>query len=268
VKLGGQVFCGYDDPDAWARWAVDFGYQAVNPPFGPEADAETRASFVALCRRHGLVIAEVGVWNNPLSGDAAAIEKCKACLQLAEDLAAACCVNIAGSRGELWDGPDPRNLDDDTFDMIVAQTREIIRAVEPKRTVYSLETMPWVIPDSPETYLRLIQAVDMPGFGVHLDIVNMINRPERFFRNADFSRRCVELLRPWIRGVHLKDMRMAPKLTVHLDECPPGDGQLDLRAMLDALATLPDETPVLLEHMHAQADYERALAHVRGLLGG
>jgi sugar phosphate isomerase/epimerase len=64
----------------------------------------------------------VGVWNNPLSPDettrATAIERCKACLDLADRLGARCCVNIAGSRGQKWDGPSEKDLTTETFDMI------------------------------------------------------------------------------------------------------------------------------------------------------
>lgn len=267
MRLGGQVFASYDDPEAWARKAKGYGYGAVNPPFGPDADADTRQGFVALCARHDLRIAEVGVWNNPLDADPErrkeALDKAKRCLQLAEDLGAACAVNIAGSCGDRWDGPYAANLSQDTFDLIVEQVRDILRAVDPKRTAYTLETMPWVFPDSPETYVDLIRAIDHPGFGAHLDIVNMIVSPRLYFGNAEFSRHCVETLRPWIKGVHLKDMAIRPDLTVHLEERVPGDGGLDLGAMLRALDTLPADTPVLLEHMHSEEDYLRAGEHVR-----
>ncbi len=266
MKLGGQVFSSYDDPEAWAVAAKAAHYGAVNPPFGPEADAAKRNEFRALCNRHGLVIAEVGVWNNPLTKDAdarkIALDKAKACLQLADELGAACAVNIAGSCGDRWDGPFAENFSEETFDLIVEQVREILRAVKPTRSCYTLETMPWVFPDSPETYLRLIQAIDDPGFAVHLDIVNMITSPRLYFNNAAFSRHCVELLGPWIKGVHLKDQGISQDLTVHLEERVPGEGGLDLGAMLKALDRLPATTPVLLEHMHHQDDYVRATAHV------
>ena len=269
MRLGGQVFAASDNLNEWALAAKRAGYGAVTPPFGPEASAELRNEFVEVCARQDLVIAEVGVWNNPLTNDPAAradaLEKAKRCLQLAEDLGAACAVNIAGSCGDRWDGPYAENFSADTFDLIVEQVREVLRAVQPKRTAYTLETMPWVFPDSPETYLELIRAIDDPGFAVHLDIVNMITSPRQYFNNAEFSRHCVETLRPWIRGVHLKDMAIRPDLTVHLEERVPGEGGLDLGAMLEALSTLPEGTPVLLEHMHHEDDYVRATAHVKEL---
>ena len=47
--------------------------------------------------------------------------------------------------------------------------REIIDAVRPTRAFYTLEPMPWAYPDSVDSYLRLIAAIDRRAFGVHLD---------------------------------------------------------------------------------------------------
>ncbi|MCW5942113.1 MAG: TIM barrel protein [Fimbriimonadaceae bacterium] len=270
MKLGGPTFGPTDDLDAWAREVLAFGYEAVNPPFGPETSAETRSAFLRLCETNRWVVAEVGVWNNPLAEDPVtrrdALDRCVACLELAEDLGARCAVNIAGSRGDVWDGPDVRNLDEDTIDLIVEQVRHIVDAVRPKRTFFTLETMPWIFPDSPESYLRLLDAVGRPAFAVHLDVANMIHSPPRFFGHAAFARRCVETLGPWVRSVHLKDLALSPRLTVHIDERAPGDGELDLGAMVRAMRVLPDDTPLLLEHLSGPDECGRAVAHVRRIL--
>src|SRR5690606_1607772 len=107
----------------------------------------------------------------------------------AEQMGAQCCVNIAGSRNAAkWDGPHAENLTEETFDMIVASVRQIIDAVQPTRTYYALETMPWIFPDSPESYLRLIKAIDRKAFGVHLDPVNLVNCPARAYDTAALIR--------------------------------------------------------------------------------
>ena len=56
-----------------------------------------------------------------------------------------------------WDGPHPDNLSRETFALIVDTVREIIDAVEPRRTFYTLEPMPWSLPDSPDSYLELLR---------------------------------------------------------------------------------------------------------------
>jgi sugar phosphate isomerase/epimerase len=177
------------------------------------------------------------VWNNMLDPDparrAANLEANVRALALADDVGAACCVNIAGSfHPTSWDGPHPRNLSQEAFELTVQNVRWIIDAVDPKRALYTLETMPWVIPDSPDSYLRLIEAVDHPMFGVHLDPVNMI--------------------------------RLHDRLTVHLDEVRPGQGALDYRVFLQQLDRLPGDVPLLLEHLPRE-EYPAARDYVMGV---
>ncbi len=142
--------------------------------------------------------------------------------------------------------------------------RQIIDTVKPKRTFYTLETMPWVIPDSPDSYLKLIEAVDRPMFGVHLDPVNLINCPARYYHNADFLRECFSKLGPWIVSCHGKDIIMRDQLTVHLDEVRPGLGALDYKVFLQELSRLPGDVPLILEHL-APDEYPLAREYVVGV---
>ncbi|MDF2440420.1 MAG: hypothetical protein JWN98_1404 [Abditibacteriota bacterium] len=267
MRLGGPVFESCDTPQAWVQAVEKLGYRAAGCPLEPQADDQTVRAYAEAAREADIVIAEVGAWSNPLSDDTqtrrAAIEKCQNGLDLAERISARCCVNIAGSRGAQWDGPYPDNLSDETFDMIVEVTREIIDAVQPTRTVFALETMPWIFPDSPESYLRLIHAIDRPQFGVHLDPVNMINSPSRVFSNADFLRECFRLLGPHIRGCHAKDIAISGRLTVHLDEVRPGLGALDYATFLRELNQLDPDTPLILEHLPNAEEYRMAAEHIR-----
>lgn len=269
MRLGGPVFGTFDDPDAWAGAAVAAGWRAVYCPVNADADDQTVAAFASAAARNDLVIAEVGAWSNPLSPDptvaADALEHCCRQLDLADRIGARCCVNIAGSRGAKWDGPSPLDLLPETFDQIVDLVRAIVDRVRPSRTFWTLETMPWMFPHSPETYVDLIRAVDRDRFAVHFDPVNMINSPVLCFDNAALVRRSVELLGPWIRSVHVKDIRLAENLTVHLDEAAPGDGCLDFPVLFDTLSPLDADLPLMLEHLRTEDEYARAAAHVRGI---
>ena len=81
-------------------------------------------------------------------------------LQIADEIGAGCCVNISGAKGEIWDGPYPGNYSKETFDQIVETVRYIIDQVKPENTFYTLEPMPYMLPDSPDSYLELIRAID------------------------------------------------------------------------------------------------------------
>lgn len=269
MRLGAPIFQPYTDPASWVAAVQAKGYGAAYCPVKPDADLALITAYRQAAQRANIVIAEVGAWSNPLSPDpgerAAALDKCKAGLLLAERIGARCCVNIAGSRGAKWDGPHPADLTEETFALLVSTVREIIDAVQPRQTVYALETMPWMYPDSVASYQRLIKAIDRPGFGVHFDPVNLVNSPQRYFENAALIRECVAALGPAMRSVHLKDIQLANRLTVHLDEVRPGQGGLAINTLLRELHQLAPDLPVMLEHLPSEADYDLAAAHVRAV---
>ena len=269
MRLGGPVVGDCSDPAGWIAALRRHGYRAAYCPPGLSAgDSQVRA-FVRAAAQADIVIAEIGAGSNPLSPDpaerSAALAHCQAQLALADEFGARCCVNIAGSRGTHWDGPHPLNLTDETFDLIVETVQCIIDAVRPTRTCYALETMPWSFPDSPESYVRLIQAIDRPQFGVHLDPVNLVSSPQRFFANASLIRACFKQLGASIKSCHAKDIALSRRLTVHLDEVRPGLGGLDYRTFLTELARLDPDTPLMLEHLSAEDEYVAATAYIRGI---
>jgi len=266
--LGGPLPGKPSSPESWIGALRELGYRAAFCPLEPQSDDKTVRSYEEAARKAGIVIAEVGAWSNPLSPDdterAKALETCRLGLDLADRIGARCCVNISGSRGKVWDGPDPANLTRSTFEMIVDSCRSIIDAVHPARTFFTLETMPWMYPDSPDSYLDLIKAVDRKAFAAHLDPVNLVCSPQRYFGNGDLIRECFDKLGPWIKSCHAKDIQLRNSLTTHLDEVAAGEGGLDWPAYLTELKKMPD-VPLMLEHLKTPAEFARAAAYVRDL---
>lgn len=269
MRLGGPIFRKYDNPEAWVGAVKAAGYRAAYCPVGPEAGADAVGAYAQAAAQADLVIAEVGAWSNPLSPDdavrAAALDKCRKALALADAIGARCCVNIAGSRGPKWDGPHADDLTPATFDLIVETVRAIIDAVKPTRACYALETMPWMYPDSADSYLALLKAIDRRQLAVHLDPVNLVNSPQRFFGNGALIRECFAKLGPWIKSCHAKDIALGNSLTVHLDEVRPGLGGLDYRVFIQELGKLPDDTPLMLEHLKTEEEYRLAGVHIRSV---
>jgi sugar phosphate isomerase/epimerase len=182
IRLGGPLFEHLGDPESWVSALKKAGYRAAYCPVGPEAGEDLIRAYKTAASRHDIVIAEVGAWSNPLSPDPEeadrAIEKCIQGLRLADQIGARCCVNISGSRNKnYWAGPHPDNLTAETFEMVVEITRKIIDAVKPTRSYFALEAMPWSFPDSADTYLQLLRAIDRERFGVHLDPTDAWPRP-------------------------------------------------------------------------------------------
>jgi sugar phosphate isomerase/epimerase len=269
MRLGGPVYGDCSTPEAWVQAVRSRGYSAAFCPVGPDAPDDVVEAYERAAAKAGIVMAEVGAWSNPISPDpeirAKALALCKERLALAERIGARCCVNIAGSLGDKWDGPHPLNLSDEAFELTVETVREIIDAVQPTRTFYTLETMPWVFPDSADSYLRLIEAIDRPQFAVHLDPVNLVSSPQRYYHTGALIRDCFEKLGPYIKSCHAKDIKLADRLTVHLDECRIGLGAMDYRAYLTELARLDPDTPLMLEHLPSAEEYALAAAHVRSV---
>lgn len=271
IRLGGPVFTDWQDPDAWARAHVDWGYRAAYCPKLPPDQADRIDEIARSCQKHDIVLAELGVWVNLIDPDQrqrrANLDQMARSLALADRAGVKCCVTFAGTResGQPW-GPCRENFSPETFERIVRTLRDLLEDVQPRRTRLALEMMQTCPPDSAENYLEIIRAVDHPAMGVHLDPVNILMTPRDAACNGPVLRSCIETLGPWIASCHAKDLRVEPGLALHINECPPGTGWLDYRAYLQALAGLGRDVPLMLEHLPGPETYARARDYIAALL--
>jgi sugar phosphate isomerase/epimerase len=270
IRLGAPLFEKYSNPDEWVKAIKRLGYTAAYCPVQPGEKTDVIKLYEQAALKADIRISEVGAWCNPLDPDEtkarAAIEKCIRSLELAEIIGAGCCVNISGSRNsDHWAGPHKDNLTKATFDQIVEITRKIIDSVHPKRTFFTLETMPWSYPDSVDSYLELIKAIDRKEFAVHFDPVNLINTPEKYFHNGEVIKDAFKRLGKWIKNCHAKDIRINEEIySVRFDEVRPGLGLLDYGVFLVELAKL-EQVPMMLEHLETEAEYSLAASYVRSV---
>lgn len=267
VRLGGPIFEGHDDPFELARAHRKLGYRAAYCPSVSIEDRQRINEIEKAFSSEDVVIAEVGVWVNMLDINEERrkqnIEAVCRGLALADEVGALCCVNIAGSfNPEQWDGPHPDNISEKAFSMTVDNVRYIIDSVKPKRAKFVLEMMPWVIPDSPDSFLELIDAIDRKEFGVHLDPVNLINSPRRYYENSKLLEECFSKLGRWIVSCHAKDTILSQQLTTHISETRPGKGSLDYKTYLKGLDSLPQEAPLLIEHLSSKEEYDLAREYI------
>ena len=260
IRLGGPSFAKTEDPEALALAHRKLGYGAAYCPNVALNDTARISALRDAFAKHDVVIAEVGRWCNLLDPDP---EKRRKNLQtvtdglaLAEAVGARCCVDIAGSFNETsWFGPHPDNLSPKHFDASVENARKIVDAVKPKRARFAYEMMGWAFPDSPDSCARLVKAVDRPAFGVHLDICNLINSPEKFYRNTALLNECFDKLGHWIVSCHAKDLTWDIEMNIHFREVVPGKGSLDYATYLRRLAQLPQNPPLMIEHLANAEEY-------------
>jgi len=263
IRLGAPVFGAPQDPEALALAHKKLGYRAAYCPGVSLDDKDRIRAMREAFEKHDVVIAEVGRWCNLLAADPAKraenLKRVTEGLALADAIGARCCVDIAGSfNPDLWYGPHPKNLSQEFFDATVENARKIIDAVKPTRAKFCFEMMGWALPDGPDSYARLLDAVERDAFGVHLDACNLVNSPERFYRNTALLDECFDKLGPHIVSCHAKDVAWEVEMQIHFREVTLGEGKLDYPTYLKRLAALPGDVPLMIEHMKGAEEYDKS----------
>jgi sugar phosphate isomerase/epimerase len=267
IRLGGPSFAKTEDPEELALAHRKLGYRAAYCPGVALKDTDRIKALSEAFGRQDVVIAEVGRWCNLMEADPERrrknLESVTEGLALAEAIGALCCVDIAGSFSRTsWFGPHPENLSQAYFDAAVENARKIIDAVKPKRARFTYEVMGWALPDGPDSYVRMIKAVERPAFGVHLDPCNLVNSPARFYQNTALLNECFDKLGQWIVSCHAKDLTWDVEMNVHFREVAPGKGSMDYTTYLKRLAELPQNAPLMLEHLATAEEYAGAREHI------
>ena len=270
LRLGGPIFLKSDDPAELAQEHVRLGYRAAYAPKVEVNDADRIKAIIKEFAARDVVIAEVGGWCNMLDPDPEKRRKNLAHVQdrlaAAELLGARNCVNIAGSYNpHYWCGPDPRNITEEFIDATVENCRHVIDAVKPTRTKFSIEMMPFNFPTGPDDYLKLIKKVDRKSFGVHLDVCNVMNSPEKMYNNSAVIDECFRKLGAHVISCHAKDLAWEDYVQVCLREVIPGRGQIDYKAYLRGLAGLPIDAPLMLEHLKTAEEYDEGRHHIQSV---
>ena len=253
--------------EAWAQKHVELGYGAA---FWPQDTADCRSAdgeieaYHQAAGRHGLVIAEVGIWNNLLERDPAKqrenMEYAIGQLRLADRVGARCAVNIGGSfNADCWYGPHKDNLSERTFDEIVDLIQQVIDTAMPQNTYYTIEPQGWLIPHDIRSQAKLIERVNRSCFAVHVDMCNLVNSMEKAYATGDLVRDFFREFGGLIRSVHAKDLIIENHvLSFRLREVIPGQGMFDHESLLRCCDALDRDLPVLAEHLDTREEYLQA----------
>lgn len=272
MYLGISSSLVHTSPQEWANKHKSLGLKSVVFPVDCNAGEEKIMAYKKAADDAGLVIAEVGVWKNTLAADLAerakwidyAVEQ----LKMADRIEARCCVNVVGTPyGPRWDGGYRENFSQEAWKMAVNMIQEIIDRADPIHTKFSIESMPWMIPSSPDEYLCLMKDVNRPQFGAHLDVVNMITSPDRYFFNNKFLDECFEKLGEKICSCHLKDIRLKEEYTFQLQECACGQGTLDIPRYIRLASAVRNDMPMIIEHLTTDEEYIESVKWVTTLQG-
>ena len=272
MRLGTSSPLKHDSAEEWAKNQIALGCRAVVFPLSSDDPEDKIKEYVDAAKANDLLIAEVGIWRNAMSLDPKDRKEqrdyCVRQLQLADRIGARCAVNVAGAIGPRWDGHYKENFTIETRAQIVKMVQEIIDRAEVTDAYFTLEPMPWMIPTGPEDYVRLIDDVNRDRFAVHMDIINMTNSFDRYYKAESFVDRCAELLGNRIRSCHIKDVHLKEEYTFQLEECAPGKGEYPLRYYVQKMSSLDPDMPVILEHLNTDEDYIKYMNYLKEVLYG
>ena len=254
MRLGGPIFRKVDrfEEEVALHKKLGFGAAFCKYVEGQSLRDEYKQAFAEA----DIVLAEFGAYGiNILDTDKLLRQKnideiCRR-LEYSDEMGVRCCVIYGGSvETGGWGNANPLNMSEKSYAETVRVVQDIVDRVKPEITKLVMETESYLLPDSPEVYARLIEAIDRPGFAVHLDPVNIISSPWRFYNNAQFIKNCFALLGPWIVSCHAKDLNMPPKhATIQIDETFIGDGVLDYKTYLLEIDKLNPAPTMMIEHL-------------------
>ena len=272
MRLGISSQLKHSSPEEWARQQAELGCRAVVFPVQSNEPEEKIDAYKRAADEHGLLIAEVGIWRNALASDpverAENRDYCVAQLKMADRIGARCAVNVAGAFGPIWDGGYHENFSVEARKKTVEMIREIIDRAEVKRTYFTIEPMPWMIPTGTLDYMWLMEEVDRDKFAVHMDIINMVNSMQRYFEAEELINDCANLIGRSIRSCHIKDVHLKREYTLQLEECPPGCGEFPLKYYVKKMHELDPDMPIILEHLKTDEEYLKYFEYLKGELNG
>lgn len=255
MRIGGPIFRKVEDLGEEVELHRKLGFGAAFCRY--VQDPAKRSEYKQAFAEADIVLAEFGAYGiNILDTDPTVrqqnIDEICRRLAYADEMGALCCVIHGGTvETGAWGNANPLNMSEKSFAETVTIVQNIVDRVQPRTTKLVMETESYLLPDSPEVYVRLIEAIDRPGFAVHLDPINIIASPRRFYFNAQFIKMCFALLGPWIVSCHAKDLNMPPKHpTVRIDETFIGDGVLDYDTYLREINKLNPAPTLMIEHLN------------------
>ncbi len=245
-----------DVTPALAARVRELGFSGIFSRFG---DNDPHTTTEAQCRRARAVLDEAGLamyqctgyWQCLFHPDDAqrreAVRTLQAALRVASWLGARGIDTGPGSlspRGPWF--PHPDNWTADARQRLIVSLRECAPVAEECGVFLSLEGHQLVVLDSAATMREVLDAVDSPMVKCDFDPVNWITL-RTVFATGPAITEMVATLGPQIVSAHAKDVTIADRLVVHIDNVAAGTGILDYPTFLRLIEDLNPSYPVIVE---------------------
>ena len=248
--------------DAVAEKLDLYGLSAIVAPLRtPEMSDDECSEFGEKAKSLGLVISEVHFLKNLFAPDGDArelrVQEARSLLRKADLMGARCLLGFAGSAhpSDNIGAPVAYNYTDGFKAELRDLVLRVLDGMDLSTAKYGLEASNKTFYYDPEGCAELIEMVDHPDFGVHLDMMNMVSQTT-YFHTTDLINRTFELLGDRILAAHLKDISWDWNYQfLKFDECIVGDGDMDYPAYVAHLAKMDVDFPCMCEHLEVENDY-------------
>jgi sugar phosphate isomerase/epimerase len=147
--------------------------------------------------------------------------------------------------------PHPDNFSGETRNRLVKSLATAVEYAEDEGVILALECHVTTSLQNAQIAREVLNEVGSSSLLIHLDPVNWITF-ETIYESGPAVASMFDILGPSrIYGVHSKGARVENELIVHLNETVTGDDSdlIDHAAILRGMATLPDQTYLIIEHL-------------------
>jgi sugar phosphate isomerase/epimerase len=258
-----EIRPGDDLPRLTDRVAA-MGFSALHAHLPAGCDAALARRLSRACAGSGLDLAAVSGYANPLRPELApmgsTVEQLAGLVALLPLLDCRRVVSWSGTYGDGVGDAHPDNLGDAAWEALLRHVDELSPLLEETDGLLVLEPFFAHVLNTPERAAALCRELASPYVRLVLDPPNLLP-PADWGRQAELLPAIVATLAPFVGLVHLKDMRLRDGA---LDMPGPGQGVLDYRALLAAVARAELSAPMVVEHVsldHAAAARQFVLSH-------
>lgn len=241
---------------ALAARVRELGFSGIFSRFG---DNDPHTTTEAQCRRVRDILDDAGLamyqctgyWQCLIDPDEGrrgeAVRTLQAALRVAAWLGARGIDTGPGSlnpRGPWW--PHPGNWSPEARERLIASLRACAPVAEECGVFLSMEGHQLVVLDCAATMREVLDAVGSPMVKCDFDPVNWITL-RTVYETGPAIREMVKILGPQIVSAHAKDVTIADRLVVHIDNVAAGTGILDYPTFLRLIEDLDPSFPVIVE---------------------
>jgi sugar phosphate isomerase/epimerase len=152
------------------------------------------------------------------------------------------------SRAGHW-APHPLNTHPETIARLVRSLQIVARVAEEEGVTLAIEGHAVSTLETAARVRSVIDAVGSPSLLFNIDPVNFVSSIPVAYQNRALIDDLYDALDGKIAAAHAKDVRVEDRLVVHIAECAPGEGILDMEHFLTRFQRSCPDGWVLIEHL-------------------